>query len=925
MIFQGVRMIRKSLFKYVILIFFISACTSPNKIEDSAYQPARSTASVPSVFMQSLPPVDPERKHVHLMHLDGFRSDVFKILLENGRLPHFEFLLGRGKISFEASTVDKSETFKVIESYLTGRRDTFITGWWQFDRTRFKFKNYWIDPPEVVNYELGLMFPTAPTIYDVVSYKAGPSSVAAGFSLHRRGVPARNYTRNFAIGYKSISEHTYFDQAHATMGSFIELLKSKGKNPSTTLPKFTTSVLAPADEWGHLRGIVDINNGQGTTTCFHRGDPKTEIIFKMFENPQMEGIVMPQRHFTSFKRGGMFGAGSINQFCIDRFGVDVSNQPPSADASSTVGIYRKQWVNPMYILGMIQVDVELGRLIDEMRRIQFICLEQGNHCYSEKNPRGISRYMNNKSAEGSLFENTLFLFAGDHGMVDTKHMMAENNAYNRSNGRSNSSQSKTLLDLVNAGVFLKTPGDQDTRGLFGINDTKLPKPLKYPFEDSSWQSPAIRAKVQEARLWAQSTFTEVQQAIKNKQYSNYWWLFFLKAKIVDPKVHASTEPIKSEVIKVLTALYLQGDLCSVNPQCYSNEEAKFVKKYFDQNVRLVYGGAALNNAEFFLPSENGWGERPSGQYIFEALVGDPKQPNRKTVIDALQDIESVGLIFVRGNNEKFHPSRPSPETTQIYILDAMDNVGVIHIKRDAKNSIMSFAYERGSEKDPLDYGDLAQPSGSQLIYRTYDEWNQLSVERKHYFHNVVAGMGSYLFSNNPHIGDISVMHRAGWNFGDNGGGHGGVHREEKLTLMMASGPGVTNGVLQSKARFRVNPRTQTVEQTSYLTSPTVVDIAPTALAWLGYGRDSLYEMILDGDFARHMKNWKAEQSKSFTDDFIKGFESEVRGTSMDNMIDLRSIRPRLKRLFQFIDNQNFEPPNGYLNRQPDGNVLHIGK
>jgi len=49
---------------------------------------------------------------------------------------------------------------------------------------------------------------------------------------------------------------------------------------------------------------------------------------------------------------------------------------------------------------------------------------------------------------------------------------------------------------------------------------------------------------------------------------------------------------------------------------------------------------------------------------------------------------------------------------------------------------------------------------------------------------VVAGMGGYLYSNNPAIGDVSVMHSQAWNFGDNCGGHGGVHREEKLIMMM---------------------------------------------------------------------------------------------------------------------------------------------
>lgn len=878
----------------------------------------RSTASSSSSFLQSLPPADNERRHVHLMHLDGFRSDVFRTLLERGRLPHFEFLLGRGKISFDASTVDKSETFKVIESYLTSRRDTFITGWWQFNRSQFKFKNYWIDPPEVINYELGLMFPSAPTIYDVVTEKSGSQAVAAGFTLHRRSVPGNRYTRNFAAGYKSVSEHVYFDQAHQTMGAFLEMIRNIGKNPSATIPKFSSTLLAAADEWGHLRGVVDLDEGSHGMTCYKRNDPRTEVLFQILNDANMTPISLPETHFVQIKRTwGYFGA--INEFCVDRFQIDVANEPMSSNAESTVGQLKPKWVSPWYVLGMIQTDIELGRMIDEMRRIQFLCLEGGDHCYNSQNQTGITNYVNQGRAEGSLFENTLFLFTGDHGMVDSKHMMTENTAFNRENGRSNDSMSQSLSQLLNTGLGLKTPSDQNTTGPFGITDSKLPNSLSYPFDDQSWQSPAIKAKVQEARDWAQATFAEVQSAIKVAQYQKYWWLLFLKQSIIDPKVISSTDSVKPYVLRLLTSLYLQGDPCSSNPQCYNNEEAQFVKKYYDQNIRFVYGGAALNNGEFFIPTAKGWGERPAGDYLFEARPGGP---NRKTLLQALQDTPSIGLIFIRGNNEQFNPSRPVPESSDIIVMDAMNNMGVIHVKRDANTGILIFAYERSTDVDPLGYGDLAQAPGSQLIYRTYEDWNQLSVDRQHYYHNVVAGMGTYLFSNNPHIGDISVMHREGWNFGDNGGGHGGVHREEKTTVMIASGPGIQSGALMSQARYRVNPKTQAVEAASYLTPPTVVDIAPTALKWLGYGNNALFDLQIEG-FAEHIQRWKTSQSQEFTDDFIRGFEKEVKGTSSENMIDLQKIKPRLQRLFKFIDNQKFETPKGYLEHRPDGNQLNL--
>src|SRR5262245_32405295 len=57
--------------------------------------------------------------HVQLIHVDGFRPDLFKALLEGDQLPHFKILVGQGKVSYEAATVDKTETMKVIQSYLT--------------------------------------------------------------------------------------------------------------------------------------------------------------------------------------------------------------------------------------------------------------------------------------------------------------------------------------------------------------------------------------------------------------------------------------------------------------------------------------------------------------------------------------------------------------------------------------------------------------------------------------------------------------------------------------------------------------------------------------------------------------------------------------------------------------------------------------
>ena len=96
--------------------------------------------------------------HVLLLHLDGYRADLTRTLLGQRRLPNLGVLVSRGRISYEATTVDKSETMKVIPSYLTSQLDSSllgVVGWWQFDRSDFRFRNYWLDPAEVMNYALG--------------------------------------------------------------------------------------------------------------------------------------------------------------------------------------------------------------------------------------------------------------------------------------------------------------------------------------------------------------------------------------------------------------------------------------------------------------------------------------------------------------------------------------------------------------------------------------------------------------------------------------------------------------------------------------------------------------------------------------------------------------------------------------------------
>jgi hypothetical protein len=265
------------------LLLAVAACSDATEPSEEASAPAlrspqlEAGAPAPSLwpteslaFFTSQRP-DPEVRHVHLMHLDGFHAGLFERLLAEGMLPHFSFLLARGKLSTVASTVDKSETFKVIQAYLTSRLDTRVTGWWQFSRDEFGFRNFWLDPVEVANYALGLEFPLHPTVFDAVAASGG--NVAAGFSLQRRSVPFQNYSRNYLEGALAAFDHTYFAQARATMSSFLAILERIARSDSEALPVFSMSLLGVADEFGHLDGIVRPREAAGqdpSVACFER-------------------------------------------------------------------------------------------------------------------------------------------------------------------------------------------------------------------------------------------------------------------------------------------------------------------------------------------------------------------------------------------------------------------------------------------------------------------------------------------------------------------------------------------------------------------------------------------------------------------------------------------------------------------------------
>jgi hypothetical protein len=301
-------------------------------------------------------------------------------------------------------------------------------------------------------------------------------------------------------------------------------------------------------------------------------------------------------------------------------------------------------------------------------------------------------------------------------------------------------------------------------------------------------------------------------------------------------------------------------------------------------VRLVYGGGALNNAELFLPVCEGsssctWGRRPSYPEILAYRGGE--------LLDALREHEAVGLIFVRKNNEVFSDSSPLPERCEIEVSDRVGNRGTITVLRDAKTDGLSFHYrtEPGSARDPLGYEKWGRGEGSS---GSYNEWNDRTL-REDYV-NVVGGVGAYLYSNHPAIGDVLLMHASGWNFGDNLGGHGGVDRLEKTTFLLASGPGIVPGELRSVA-----------PEGNSRHSPTLLDLTPTALEWLGHSRED-FEAFGREEFPRYLDSWIRSQRGEILSHLDRMDSVErVRADVEMEELSLEPLLPRIERLLLFIE------------------------
>lgn len=782
-------------------------------------EPARSPEKL--AFLTERP-LDQDR-HVHLMHLDGIQTRVFQEMLKAGQLPHFRFLIENGGSHFAVSTVDKSETMKVIPSILSAKVDTRLTAWWQFDRQTMGFRNFWIDPVEVVNYALGMEFPMYPTILDVVSHHGDPTKdLVSAFGLYRRGILPENYSRIYFEGYDAVTSHRYYRQAFSTTTELLAMLHRHAL--AGNYPKLTNSLLAPIDEMIHLNGITKRNETRDEY-CFARPtdeslSPARDVMDFLPELRRQELIT------TQFSRVNWsslcIGAPSITM--RDESGRDVHEK-----------------VYPEVALAFIVADLNVGRLINGLREIR---LENGRASLQKISP-GLGNYVKKGSLESSAFEKTLFLIYGDHSMTNTFKLMnpplpLEAETVNRHESSIPYPFSQVLAENFNLKAFVKNhwvgPGERVV-----LDYANLPPELARPFD------PDGRIRDKATRL-----FAEMSDVAKGIIHEKYWYLFFLKGLLVDPKLNSALDGGREMALSLLQSALARGTSDTVAGA------RSFAVEYFNRNVGMVYGGGALNNAELFLPHyEKGvvdWTKRPSHHEILSSFNGQ--------FFSTLMKTPGVGLVFVRTENAAIAADADLRDDLHIEVFDVSMNKGLITVHKDARSHQLVFHYKSQTPKDPLSYEALGSKAGR---WGTYQEWNELSLKNKTFYHNVVAGIGSYLYSSSAGVGDVTIMHAPDWNFGENLAGHGGIETEEKLTPLIAFGPGIIPGsTLQSRCANATDGK-GAMTTAHPLHSPTVLDIAPTAAAHLGYetknGEGELTRFSRSG-FTDYLRKWREEQIRT---------------------------------------------------------------
>lgn len=122
-----------------------------------------------------------------------------------------------------------------------------------------------------------------------------------------------------------------------------------------------------------------------------------------------------------------------------------------------------------------------------------------------------------------------------------------------------------------------------------------------------------------------------------------------------------------------------------------------------------------------------------------------------------------------------------------------------------------------------------------------------------------------------------------------------------------------------KTAQRSTGRVSVLEQRTE-THPTLLDLAPTALEWLGYGEQALSRFSRSG-FESHLIRWVSAQRAEILAHLgdLDDFQEALNEAGLENF-QVSVFRRRLTRLFQFLPEAPPPLPD-YRDYREDGNLL----
>ena len=345
-------------------------------------------------------------------------------------------------------------------------------------------------------------------------------------------------------GAKAVYDHSYYNQADATMRYFLDIHERIARSADEKTPAFSNLLLAAADELSHLHGVTtsspDGIGGADEEHCFIRGETiADEAIFRILDEDQGHLEQLESRYFTQV--GHDPSSGEHQRLCVALPKIEGNARP-----------------HPDYVLAMILIDMELGFLIDRFRSIRF---DSEGRRHFEPGEDDLIRFMRSPTIEDTLFERTLFVLFGDHGMVDTAPHDGSSRA-GRQPGTGSALPERELPRLSERATSVTVGGRGCGAGpkyRAGIDYVSMPDRLSRPYRHRSWQSEEIRRVTTEASQWAKEFFAGAQGGFAGQPARSILWLFFLRSLLVDPRLDTALEPVVNPALDVLTKLYLRGE------------------------------------------------------------------------------------------------------------------------------------------------------------------------------------------------------------------------------------------------------------------------------------------------------------------------------------------------------------------------------